>query len=355
LLIGKKVWSIFSANRSNKLLESKRPVCYYIPTLLLLLYLFSREKVVGRRKECKEKTGEADQMIPLKYEGDVFRPPSEARSLILQATIGCSHNRCTFCAMYKKKKYRERSLEEINSDITLAAGYYPRTRRVFLADGNALAMATGDLLQILNRLNQTFPLLERVTLYGNPQDLLLKSESELTELGQNKLKMIYLGVESGRAEVLKTVKKGVTPADLVKGAVKLKRAGIPLSVTVLNGLAGLEGTVEHARSSAGVLNEMDPEYIGLLSLIPVPGTTTHRRFKSGELTALDSWQLLEEIRMMVEDLNLTNSVFRANHASNYLPLKATLSRDKGQLLKLLDQIIANRSPSTLKSEFLRGL
>ena len=294
-------------------------------------------------------------MMPISYEGDVFRPPSEARSLILQATIGCSHNRCTFCAMYKRKKYRVRSLAEIDRDIVTTAAYFPHTRRVFLADGNALAITTGDLLQILNRLNQAYPLLERVTLYGNPQDLLLKSESELTELGQNKLKMIYLGVESGSATVLEAVKKGVTPADLVQGAARLKKAGIPLSVTVLNGLAGLEGTVEHANSTAKILSQMDPEYIGLLSLITVPGTTMHRRFKSGELTALNPWQLLEEIRMMVEGLTLTNSVFRANHASNYLPLKATLSRDKQQLLAALDRIIAERSPATLKSEFMRGL
>jgi radical SAM superfamily enzyme YgiQ (UPF0313 family) len=293
--------------------------------------------------------------MPISYEGDVFRPPSEARSLILQATIGCSHNRCTFCAMYKKKKYRVRSLEEINLDIVTAAAYFPHTRRVFLADGNALALATADLITIMGSLNKAFPLLERVTLYGNPQDLLRKSEVELKELRDHRLKMVYLGVESGSAAVLKAVKKGVTPADLVKGAAKLKSVGIPLSVTVLNGLAGLEGTAEHACSTAEILSEMDPEYVGLLSLMTVPGTTMHRCFKSGELTALNPWQLLEEIRMMVEGLTLTNSVFRANHASNYLPLKATLSRDKQQLLTTLDRIIVDRSPAMLKSEFMRGL
>jgi radical SAM superfamily enzyme YgiQ (UPF0313 family) len=294
-------------------------------------------------------------MMPISYEGDVFRPPSEARSLILQATIGCSHNRCTFCAMYKRKKYRVRSLADIDRDIVTTATYFPHTRRVFLADGNALAIATADLVAVMDHLNRAFPLLERITLYGNPQDLLEKSEDELKELRDHRLKMIYLGVESGSATVLEAVKKGVTPADLVKGAARLKKAAIPLSVTVLNGLAGLEGTVEHATSTAKILSEMDPEYIGLLSLITVPGTTMHRRFKSGELTALSPWQLLEEIRMMVEGLTLTNSVFRANHASNYLPLKATLSRDKQQLLATLDRIIAERSPATLKSEFMRGL
>jgi len=294
-------------------------------------------------------------MMPISYEGDVFRPPSEARSLILQTTIGCSHNRCTFCAMYKRKKYRARSLAEIDRDIVTTAAYLPHTRRVFLADGNALAMATADLVAVLDHLNRAFPQLERVTLYGNPQDLLHKSEDELKALRDHRLKMVYLGVESGSPSVLEAVKKGVTPADLVKGAARLKKAGILLSVTVLNGLAGLEGTIEHATSTAKILSEMDPEYIGLLSLITVPGTTMHRRFNSGELTALSPWQLLEEIRMMVEGLTLTNSVFRANHASNYLPLKATLSRDKQQLLAALDRIIAERAPSRLKSEFMRGL
>ena len=294
-------------------------------------------------------------MFPLKYEGDLFRPPSEAGSLILQATIGCSHNRCTFCAMYKRKKYRERSLEEILAEIKGAANYCPHTKRVFLADGNALAMATPKLLEILQQLDKAFPLLERVTLYGNPHDLLEKSIAELQQLGQNKLGLIYLGVESGSAKVLEAVKKGVTPDEMAAGAAKVKAAGIPLSVTVLNGLAGAEGSVEHAGATARLLNRMDPEYIGLLSLITVPGTTMHRQFKEGLLTALSPWQLLEEIRMIASGLELTNSVFRANHASNYLPLKATLPRDKEALLAALDQFIARKAPGSLKSEFMRGL
>ena len=294
-------------------------------------------------------------MFPLKYEGDLFRPPSEAGSLILQATIGCSHNRCTFCAMYKRKKYRERSLEEILTEIKLAADYFPHTRRVFLADGNALSIATDKLLEILQRLDQAFSRLERVTLYGNPHDLLEKSSAELRQLGQSKLGMIYLGVESGSARVLEAVKKGVTPDEMAAGAAKVKAAAIPLSVTVLNGLAGVEGSVEHAEATARLLNRMDPEYIGLLSLITVPGTTMHRQFKEGKLTALSPWQLLEEIRMVVAGLELTNSVFRANHASNYLPLKATLPRDKESLLASLDQFIARKAPGSLKSEFMRGL
>lgn len=294
-------------------------------------------------------------MIPIKYEGDVFRPPSEARSLILQATVGCSHNRCTFCAMYKRKKFRERELDEIIKDIEIAAAYLPRTRRVFLADGNALAINPPKLIEILKLLSGAFVHLERVTLYGNPHDLLEKSVEELAELGKNKLGMIYLGVESGSAAVLDAVKKGVTPDQMAEGAAKVKKAGIPLSVTVLNGLAGLEGSLEHAKASAQLLNRMDPEYIGLLSLITVPGTTMHRRLQEGQLTPLNPWQLLEEIRVIVSELELTNSVFRANHASNYLPLKATLPRDKQVLLANLEQTIARRASGALKSEYMRGL
>ncbi len=293
--------------------------------------------------------------MPLRYEGDVFRPPSEANSLILQATIGCSHNRCTFCGMYKRKKFRVRSLEQISSDIALAAAYMPRTRRVFLADGNALTMETNSLLKVLSLLGQAFPNLQRVTLYGNPQDLLEKSSDELLRLKKSGLGMIYLGLESGSAAVLNMVKKGVSPDQVVEGAGKAKEAGVPLSITVINGLAGVEGSEEHAVETARLLIRIDPEYLGLLSLMTVPGTTMYRQFQKGALTALNPWQLLREIRLVVEGLELTNCVFRANHASNYLPLKATLSKEKKELLFALDSIIRKKTPGSLKSELLRGL
>ena len=223
-------------------------------------------------------------MLPVKYEGDIYRPPSEARSLILQATIGCSHNRCTFCAMYKQKKYRERDSEELKQEIAAAGRTWPGTRRVFLADGNALAMESGRLFSALQALNDSFPLLERVSLYANPRDLLQKESSELAEMGRLKLGMIYLGVESGSAAVLRSVRKGATPEEIARGAARVKEAGIPLSVTVINGLAGLEGWEEHARESAGLLNAIDPDYLGLLSLMVIPGTPLYRRVKEGSLT-----------------------------------------------------------------------
>ena len=294
-------------------------------------------------------------MVPIKYEGDVYRPPSEASSLIIQATLGCSHNRCTFCSMYKEKKFRVRSLEEIKEDIESVKNLLPRTRRVFLADGNALAIPTEPFLQILQLLDEAFPNLERISVYGNPQDLLAKSAAELSQLKAHKLGIVYLGVESGSSKILDFIDKGASPEDMALAARRAKEAGIPLSVTVINGLAGAEGSEEHARETAALLNKMDPEYLGLLSLMPVTGTTLNRQFEEGALTALTPWQLLKEIRLMVEGLSLTNCVFRANHASNYLPLKATLPRDKKQLLEELDHIIEKKNPATLKSEFLRGI
>lgn len=294
-------------------------------------------------------------MFPLTYEGDVYRPPSEANSLILQATIGCSHNRCTFCSVYKKKKFRIRSFEEIEREIELTAQLLPRTRRVFLADGNALVIPTGQLVKTLDALYRAFPALERVSVYGNAQDLLAKDPGELKKLAESKLGMIYLGLESGSSRVLEEIKKGVTPGEMIEGSKKAKQAGIPLSITVINGIAGKEGSKEHALETARVLNAIDPEYLGLLSLIAVPGTTTHRQFREGRYTFLTPWELLEEIKMIVENIALTSCVFRANHASNYLPLKAVLSRDKEMLLAEMNRVMEGKKPGSLRSEFLRGL
>lgn len=294
-------------------------------------------------------------MFPLKYEGDIYRPPSEARSLILQATVGCSHNRCTFCAMYKQKKYRERELEELKEEIHAAGRLWPQTRRVFLADGNALTMTTEKLRSILQHLDSAFPLLERVAVYANPQDLLQKEIAELAELRSLKLGMIYLGIESGSGSVLQAVRKGASPEEIARGSARVKKAGIPLSVTLINGLAGLEGTEEHARESARLLNEIDPDYLGLLSLMIIPGTSLYREIKAGRFTPLGPWDMIREIRLMVEHLSLSNCVFRANHASNYLPLKAVLSRDRESLLATLDVLLKSKAPGILRSEHYRML
>ncbi len=291
----------------------------------------------------------------MRYEGDIFRPPSEAGSLILQATVGCSHNRCTFCAMYKNKRYRERSLKELEEDLRYASGMVPHTRRIFLADGNALHMPAEQLIDLLEKFPNYFPHLERVSVYSNPQDLLEKDVEELKRMRELKLGMIYLGVESGSPGVLQAVKKGATPEDMIQGAQKCKKAGIPLSVTVINGLAGREGMEEHARQTAQLLRKMDPEYLGLLTLMVYPGFPIYRKIEAGELTMLEPWEILEEILLMVRDLELSNCVFRANHASNYLPMKAVLSRDKSKLIANIERIMEDKNPAVLREEWRRGL
>ncbi len=291
----------------------------------------------------------------MRYEGDIYRPPSEAGSLILQATVGCSHNGCSFCVMYKSKRYRERSIEELMEDIIYASDRAPHTRRIFLADGDALHIPAERLIKILELLNKYFPRLERVSVYANPQNLLDKETGDLCSLRELKLGMIYLGVESGCTDVLSAVHKGATPEDMIRGAKKTKIAGIPLSITVINGLAGREGMEKHASETAKLLNEMDPEYLGLLTLMVYPGFPIYKRIDTGKLTMLEPWEILQEILLMVRDLNLTNCVFRANHASNYLPLKAVLSRDKESLISNIEEIIEKRNPGFLRQEWQRGL
>ena len=291
----------------------------------------------------------------MRYEGDIYRPPSEGGSLILQSTIGCSHNGCTFCGMYKGKRYRERPLDEFVGDVQYAAHMAPHTSRIFLADGNALHMPADKLIEILELLNEYFPFLERVSVYCNPQDLLVKEVDDLRKMRELKLGMLYLGVESGSPQVLRDVNKGATPEDMIEGARKTKEAEIPLSVTVINGLAGREGMEDHAYQTAQLLNKMDPEYLGLLTLMVYPGFPIYRRISNGELTMLESWEILAEILLMVRHLNLTECVFRANHASNYLPLKGVLSRDREALLTNIEQIIEAKNPSVLRQEWMRGL
>jgi len=242
----------------------------------------------------------------------------------------------------------------LEKDIWLSARLQPHARRVFLADGNALTLETKKLLQILKALGKAFPELERVAVYCNPHDLLQKEVPELTLLRRHKLGMVYLGVESGSEEVLRAIRKGATPDQLARGAARVKKAGIPLSVTVINGLAGREGSVEHAVATARLLNEIDPDFLGLLSLMVIPGTTTHGQVQEGFLTTLNPWEMLQEIRQLVAGLSLSRCVFRANHASNYLPLKAILSRDREFLLQALDQILQGENSMVVEKRKPQG-
>ena len=288
----------------------------------------------------------------LKYDEPVFRPPSEARGLIIQATIGCSHNRCTFCGSYRMKKFREKSIEEIRKDMLTARRVLGDVRRIFLADGNAFTMDSEKLLEIVRAAKEIFPGLERVSAYACPTDILNKSPQEIRMLAESGLNLLYMGVETGHEELLKEIKKGVDAQDMVEAGRKAIENGMKLSVTVITGLGGRELSYDHAKETARVLNQMKPHFTAALTLILVPGTPLHRKYERGEFHPLNPLETLQELRWLVEDLDYS-TVFRCNHASNYLPLKGNLPEDKEGLLSTLDYGMAH--PELLRPEFLRGL
>ncbi|OAT81365.1 radical SAM protein [Desulfotomaculum copahuensis] len=290
------------------------------------------------------------------YEEPVFRPPSEANSLILQATTGCAHNACAFCGMYKGKMFRVRSREEIQRDINEAAAVTGgRVKRLFLADGDVLAMETGDLLDLLSRLNRAFPYLERVAGYAGPRDLLAKTPAELSRLRKAGLQLLYLGVESGHDQILKKMAKGVDAAGMIRAGRAAIEAGFTLSVTVITGLGGREQSLDHARATARVINAINPHFLSALTLMVLENTSLYHQIKAGKFTLLTPLESLREIAWLLEDINLSGCLFRSNHASNYLPLKGKLNDDREKLLALLKQAIKEPGRAGLRPEFLRGL
>lgn len=292
----------------------------------------------------------------MRYEGNVFRPPSEARSYILQCTVGCTHNRCTFCSMYKDKKYRVRGMEEILADINMAQQYYGDLYKVFLADGDALAMETDDLVQILAALYQSFPSLEHVGIYASPDSILNKTDEELKALSEAGITIAYLGVETGDPQLLKDIRKGVSYEEMVKAGLKIRKAGILLSVTILLGLAGrTPQAADHAQNTAKILNEINPDYIGALTLMLQPRTELYRREQRGEFELPGPYEILDELRIIIQGLEVQGTEFRSNHASNYLPIKGRLPDDKQNILDLINSIIANKDRKYLRPDYLRAL
>ncbi len=279
-------------------------------------------------------------MIP--YEGRVFRPPSEAYSLIVQATIGCSHNRCTFCDMYKEKRFRVRRLEEVKADFDLARVAYQRVDRIFLADGDALMCPAAHLAEILRYIREKFPECERVTSYGSPKSILVKTQEELNELHELGLEMVYLGLESGSDEVLRRVNKGETAAEIVRAGQMVKAAGMKLSVTAIAGLGSLERSEEHAVQTARALSEMKPEYIGLLTLLFELPTPLMRDWEEGRFYLMEPVEIAAETLTLLENIDSEGSVFRANHASNYVNLAGTLNRDREPMCARLREALAGK-------------
>ena len=291
----------------------------------------------------------------MKYEGVVIRPPSEANSLILQVTIGCSHNKCTFCPAYKAKRFRIRSFTEIKEDIDEARLNTPHYRRVFLADGDALTMPQEKLLRIAAYLQEAFPSLQRIGIYGNAKSILKKSVSQLQALKEHKISIIYLGIESGDEETLQQVHKGTTYKKIVEAGQRVKAAGIKLSVTVLLGIAGVERSIPHAQKTAQILTEIQPDYVGALTLMLIPEAPLHRMVEEGKFTLPSPFDLLQELRIMLAESDLHHCLFFSNHASNYLPIRARLPKDKESSLHLIDEVLATGNASLLKPEHLRAL
>ena len=290
----------------------------------------------------------------MRHLGTVYRPPSESGSYLLQATIGCSWNHCTYCAMYRDKQFRVRPLDETLEDIAMAGG--PRgaqVRKVFVMDGDALAMDLDHWEPILETLHQTFPNLRRVSCYATAMNLLEKSQGELERLQDLGLKLLYIGPESGDDVTLRRIAKGATAADHVEAAVKARQAGIKQSLILLLGAGGIDRSVEHAEASARLATAMDPEFLSALTLMLVPSTPifTMAEQKRFELPPIEG--LLNELKILATQANPTGAIFRANHASNYLPIGGRLPRDRESILQQIDAALDGRIP--VREEWARGL
>jgi radical SAM superfamily enzyme YgiQ (UPF0313 family) len=290
----------------------------------------------------------------MRYEGTIFRPPSEAYSLIVQATIGCAHNDCTFCSMFKDKTFRVRPVSEVLEDLEWARGAYREVRRIFLADGDALALSTGKLMIILGKIRELFPETERVGIYGSPQDVLKKTPDELKALLAAGVGIIYIGAESGSDEVLKAVKKGADAAGIIEAIRKIEDAGVRASVTFISGLAGVDGWQDHAIMTGRMISESQPSYVGLLTLMLDPAAPLYGDVQAGRFGLLSPLGVIDETALLLENTNVqTDCVFRSNHASNYFSLKGTLPKDKPRLLAELER--ARGHEELLKDERLRLL
>jgi radical SAM superfamily enzyme YgiQ (UPF0313 family) len=292
-------------------------------------------------------------MNGMHYEGVIIRPPSEADSVLLQVTVGCSHNKCTFCGTYKGQRFRIKDEAIVDADIRYAAKNLSFLRRVFLTDGDALILPQPRLIRLLTRIREELPWIQRVGLYGNAKSVLRKTVEELEELRELGLGIVYLGLESGDAEVLLEINKGVAPERMIEAGKKVRQAGLKLSVTALLGIAGRERSLIHARATGAALTAMDPNYVGVLTLMILPNTEVGQRVRDGRFELLTQRELLRELREMLFHTRMTRGIFLSNHASNYLPLKVKMPADKEQALHAIEAAISGEIP--LKPEWLRAL
>lgn len=290
----------------------------------------------------------------MKYEGLIYRPPSEAYSLLLQVTIGCSHNKCTFCSMFKAKNFRVRKMEEIFADLDEARRIYRYVGRIFLCDGDALCLSMEKLMAILEYIKEKFPECERVGVYGSPRDVLEKSHEDLETLREAGLSIIYIGAESGSDKVLRNVCKGATAEEIIKAIKRIEESGIKASVTFISGLAGRDDWEEHAVMTGKMISEAQPSYVGFLTLMVEEGTPLAEDVKNGSFKLLTPEEVLAEAALMIGNINVEKTcVFRSNHASNYLSLAGNLPDDKEDMLKTIRRAMENTG--MLKDERFRAL
>jgi radical SAM superfamily enzyme YgiQ (UPF0313 family) len=292
-------------------------------------------------------------MEGMHYEGIVIRPPSEAESVLLQVTVGCSHNKCTFCGTYKGELFKLKDDAIIEQDILYASENLSFLRRLFIMDGDALILPQRKLVWLLSRIREKMPWIQRVGLYGNAKSILRKTPDELHELMTLGLGIVYLGVESGDEAVLKEIRKGVGRDRMIEAGRKVREAGIKLSVTALLGIAGRQGSLPHARATGEILTAIDPNYVGVLTLMLLPNTALGRKAEAGLFELPTQAELLLELREMLAYTNMSRGLFLCNHASNYLPLKVRMPTAKDSALRTIDQAL--NGDVALKPEWLRRL
>lgn len=287
------------------------------------------------------------------YDMPLYRPPSEANSLIIQATLGCSHNKCSFCSMYKGKKFTIKPLEQIKEEILEFRKIYTYVQRIFIADGDALIIPMNDLRELLKFIKNTFKECTRVTMYASPKSIRLKTIDELRELKNLGLEMVYMGIESGSEEILKDINKGATRDEIIQAGKKIKESDIKLSATIISGIGGKEKINLHAKDTGSIISIIKPDYVGVLSLMIEKNTEIEEKVKNGELEILSSFEILKEIKEILKNINTDEKIiFRSNHASNYVSLKGNLPIDKDRLIEDIDWCIEN---SYIKNEKNRSL
>jgi len=293
----------------------------------------------------------------IEYVNPFFRPPSEGKSFILQATIGCSHNQCTYCAMYRKEeqKFRVRPMDEIKSIIDQATESLLINDRVFIADGNALVLSKKKLIEIMDYLRQKNPRIERIRMYANVGDILRQGVSNLKELREHGLDMVYIGFESGDDIVLERIKKGANHKETVKASQMLKEAGIMNSAMVLLGMGGTDRSLEHAEATGKLLTGCDPEYVGALSLQVRPGAPLYEEMERGEFELPNKFQIIKELEVLVTNTELTDGYFFSNHISNYLPIKAQFPKDKEKILAEIKTVLNSGDESLLRPDYYRDV